>query len=130
MVKNKTRSGQLGGGNPPSSPPPLPIGASVLPKPIVPGKEKKVGSSPFVLPLIARHAAKDNSVVVRAMVELSCAGFARSCVQCAERDEAGWQVKTPLGKGRKLCHVCGTVVGSPTRVCPHCQAQLPFKTHQ
>lgn len=38
--------------------------------------------------------------------------------------------KTPLGKGRKLCHVCGTVVGSPTRVCPHCHASLPFKTHQ
>lgn len=37
--------------------------------------------------------------------------------------------KTPLGKGRKLCHVCGTVVGSPTRICPHCKANLPFKTH-
>ena len=37
--------------------------------------------------------------------------------------------KTPLGKGRKLCHVCATVVGSPTRVCPHCHANLPFKTH-
>jgi hypothetical protein len=36
--------------------------------------------------------------------------------------------KTPLGKGRKLCHVCGTIVGSPTRVCPHCLANLPFKT--
>jgi len=36
--------------------------------------------------------------------------------------------KTPLGKGRKLCHVCETVVGSPTRICPHCLANLPFKS--
>ncbi|XRB22287.1 TFIIS N-terminal domain-containing protein [Pseudoscourfieldia marina] len=25
------------------------------------------------------------------------------------------------GKGRKLCASCGTPIGSPTRVCPHCQ---------
>jgi hypothetical protein len=34
---------------------------------------------------------------------------------------------TPLGKGRKLCTGCSTVVGSPTRVCPHCNATLPLK---
>ena len=34
---------------------------------------------------------------------------------------------TPLGKGRKLCTGCNTVVGSPTRVCPHCNATLPLK---
>ena len=34
---------------------------------------------------------------------------------------------TPLGKGRKLCTGCNTVVGSPTRVCPHCNAALPLK---
>ena len=34
---------------------------------------------------------------------------------------------TPLGKGRKLCLECNGVVGSPTRVCPHCNATLPFK---
>ena len=34
---------------------------------------------------------------------------------------------TPLGKGRKLCQGCNGVVGSPTRICPHCQATLPFK---
>ena len=34
---------------------------------------------------------------------------------------------TPLGKGRKLCQECNGVVGSPTRVCPHCNATLPFK---
>ena len=36
---------------------------------------------------------------------------------------------TPLGKGRKLCLECNGVVGSPTRVCPHCNATLPFKQH-
>ena len=35
--------------------------------------------------------------------------------------------KSTVGKGRKLCHVCSTVVGSPTRVCPHCKATLPMK---
>ncbi len=34
---------------------------------------------------------------------------------------------TPLGKGRKLCTGCSTVVGSPTRVCPHCNTTLPLK---
>ena len=34
---------------------------------------------------------------------------------------------TPLGKGRKLCLECNGVVGSPTRICPHCNATLPFK---
>ena len=34
---------------------------------------------------------------------------------------------TPLGKGRKLCQECHGVVGSPTRICPHCNASLPFK---
>ena len=34
---------------------------------------------------------------------------------------------TPLGKGRKLCNGCAAVVGSPTRVCPHCQTTLPMK---
>jgi hypothetical protein len=34
---------------------------------------------------------------------------------------------TPLGKGRKLCQECNGVVGSPTRICPHCNATLPFK---
>ena len=33
----------------------------------------------------------------------------------------------PLGKGRKRCHVCATVVGSPTRTCPSCQTALPMK---
>jgi len=36
--------------------------------------------------------------------------------------------KSTVGKGRKLCHVCSTVVGSPTRVCPHCKTTLPMKT--
>ncbi|CAL6318740.1 unnamed protein product [Bathycoccus prasinos] len=35
--------------------------------------------------------------------------------------------KSLLGKGRKRCHVCSTVVGSPTRVCPHCKTALPMK---
>ena len=35
--------------------------------------------------------------------------------------------KSSLGKGRKRCHVCSTVVGSPTRVCPHCKTALPMK---
>jgi hypothetical protein len=34
---------------------------------------------------------------------------------------------TPLGKGRKLCARCSQIVGSPTRVCPHCQHTLPMK---
>ncbi len=29
------------------------------------------------------------------------------------------------GKGRKLCFGCSAVVGSPTRVCPHCKTTLP-----
>merc|ERR1712060_890691 len=33
-------------------------------------------------------------------------------------------VESPLGKGRKLCAQCGGVVGSPTRICPHCKAAL------
>jgi hypothetical protein len=37
---------------------------------------------------------------------------------------------TPLGKGRKLCTECRGVVGSPTRVCPHCNATLPFKQNK
>jgi len=36
--------------------------------------------------------------------------------------------KLPLGKGRKLCEWCNLVVGSPTRICPYCQARLPLKT--
>lgn len=36
-----------------------------------------------------------------------------------------------LGKGHKACDFCKTVVGSPTRVCPHCHKLLHIKTtHQ
>ena len=33
-----------------------------------------------------------------------------------------------IGKGRKICYRCNQIVGSPSRVCPHCKAELPLKT--
>ena len=41
---------------------------------------------------------------------------------------AGLPGCTPLGKGHKLCPQCSGSCGSPTRVCPHCGAQLPYKS--
>lgn len=33
-----------------------------------------------------------------------------------------------IGKGRKICHHCNEIVGSPSRVCPFCKGDLPLKT--
>jgi len=53
-----------------------------------------------------------------------------NCDTATDDDAAnntGTTAKSLLGKGRKRCHVCSTVVGSPTRVCPHCKTALPMK---
>jgi hypothetical protein len=34
---------------------------------------------------------------------------------------------TGIGKGRKICHHCNRIVGSPSRVCPYCKGDLPMK---
>jgi len=36
--------------------------------------------------------------------------------------------KTGIGKGRKICHHCNQIVGSPSRICPFCKGELPLKT--
>jgi len=41
-------------------------------------------------------------------------------------DDSGSVSLPYLGKGRKLCQACKSVVGSPTRICPHCNATLPM----
>mmetsp|Transcript_2547 Transcript_2547/g.4164 ORF Transcript_2547/g.4164 Transcript_2547/m.4164 type:complete len:322 (+) Transcript_2547:136-1101(+) len=35
---------------------------------------------------------------------------------------------TGIGKGRKICHHCNQIVGSPSRICPFCKGELPLKT--
>ena len=45
-----------------------------------------------------------------------------------KRNSAGLPGCTPVGKGHKLCNQCNGMCGSPTRVCPHCGAQLPLKS--
>ena len=34
---------------------------------------------------------------------------------------------TGIGKGRKICHHCNRIVGSPSRICPYCKGDLPMK---
>jgi len=34
----------------------------------------------------------------------------------------------PPGKGKKRCHVCSFIIGSPTRICPKCQATQKMNT--
>lgn len=41
----------------------------------------------------------------------------------------GGSGKTGIGKGRKICHHCNQIVGSPSRVCPFCKGELPLKAN-
>lgn len=45
-----------------------------------------------------------------------------------KRNSTGLPGSTPVGKGHKLCNQCNGMCGSPSRVCPHCGAQLPLKS--
>ena len=41
---------------------------------------------------------------------------------------ANGRTSAGIGKGRKICHHCNQIVGSPSRICPFCKGALPLKT--
>ena len=110
---------------------PVPVtGAAVKQEP----KEPK-GTSKTSPQLTTQKAAKTSPTVTHKQAKISPTQGGHGAKETGPGKKKGTQPPTfaphnpgtPLGKGRKLCLECNGVVGSPTRICPHCNATLPFK---
>jgi len=110
---------------------PAPVtGAAVKQEP----KEPK-GTSKTSPQLTTQKAAKTSPPVTHKQAKISPTQGGHGAKETGPGKKKGTQPPTfaphnpgtPLGKGRKLCLECNGVVGSPTRICPHCNATLPFK---
>ena len=111
---------------------PAPVtGAAVKQEPKEPKGTSKTS------PQLTQKAAKTSPPVTHKQTKISPtqAGHGHGAKETGPGKKKGTQPPTfaphnpgtPLGKGRKLCLECNGVVGSPTRICPHCNATLPFK---
>ncbi len=58
----------------------------------------------------------------------SKAGGKRGAYSSHATPKKSHKSSTGIGKGRKICHHCNQIVGSPSRICPFCKGELPLKT--
>jgi len=59
---------------------------------------------------------------------VSKAGGKRGAYSSHATPKKSHKSSTGIGKGRKICHHCNQIVGSPSRICPFCKGELPLKT--